>query len=164
MVGHPLDLKVDPLARITLKLVAMGALDSGSSLLTQLAPDLIGINLGTGIGSSHHPGSEVVGGDILNPLQWNLTRRLALETHDGPAAAARGCYVPTIEKRSVLLLLFLHLNRNGGITAGVSLLVVVIPERFCSVRLETLKTGRVETRQRLDGLPHLPTAHTARHY
>ena len=98
-------LLVDPLARITLKLVAMGALDSGSSfLLAQLTFDLIGINRGTGIGSSHHPGSEVVGGEILSTLQRDLTRRLAPETHDGPppaaaaAAAARGGYdVPTIE-------------------------------------------------------------------
>jgi len=77
---------VDPLARITLELVTLLALDRGSSLLAQLTPDLIGINLGTGTGSSHHPGSEVVGGEILNPLQWDLTRRLAPETHDGPAA------------------------------------------------------------------------------
>jgi len=91
-MGRDLGLEVDPPARITLKLVAMGALDSGSSLLTQLTLDLIGINHGTGIGSSHHPSSEVVGGEIINPLQRDLTRRLALETHDGPAAA-RGCYV-----------------------------------------------------------------------
>jgi len=103
VVGHPLDLKVDPLARITLKLVAMGALDSGSSLLAQLTLHLIGINLGTAIGSSHHPGSEVVGGEILNPLQWNFTRRLALQTNDGPAAR-RGC----VKLGDLLLLLLLH--------------------------------------------------------
>jgi len=101
-----LGLKVDPLARITLKLVAMGALDSGSSLLAQLTLHLIGINHGTCIGSSHHPGSEVVGGEILNPLQWNLTRRLALQTNDGPAAR-RGDVKLGMNKRSVFLLLLL---------------------------------------------------------
>jgi len=70
--------------------VAMGTLDSGSSLLAQLTLHLIGINRGTGIGSSHHPGSEIVGGKILSTLQWDLTWRLALQTNDGPAAR-RGC-------------------------------------------------------------------------
>ena len=86
MVRRGLGLEVDLLARITLELVTLLALDRGSSLLAQLTPDLIGINLGTGTGSSHHPGSEVVGGEILNPLQWNLTRRLTFQTHYGPAA------------------------------------------------------------------------------
>ena len=95
MVRCGLDLKVDPLARITLELATLLALDSGSGLLAELTPDLIGINLGTGTGSSHHPSNEVVGGEILNPFQWNLTRRLAPETHDGPAA--RG-YVQPMNK------------------------------------------------------------------
>ena len=103
MVGHPLDLKVDPLARITLKLVAMGALDSGSSLLAQLTLHLIGINRDTGIGNSRHPGSEIVGGKILSTLQWDLTWRLALQTNDGPAAR-RGC----VKLGDLLLLLLLH--------------------------------------------------------
>jgi len=95
-VRRGLGLKVDLLASIALELIAVGTFDGGSSFLTQLTPDLIGINHGTGIGSSHHPGSEVVGGEILNPLQWNLTRRLALETHNGPAA--RGCYVQQMKR------------------------------------------------------------------
>ena len=98
MVGHRLDLEVHLLAIFAKELIAVGALDRGSSLLAQLTLDLIGINHGTGIGSSHHPGSEVVGGKILSTLQRDFTRRLAPETHDGPtasaaAAAARGGYV-----------------------------------------------------------------------
>jgi len=86
MVRRRLGLEMGLLAKITLKLIAVGTPDSGSSLITQLTPDLIGINHGIGIGRSHHPGSEVVGGEILNPLQWNLTRRLTFQTHYGPAA------------------------------------------------------------------------------
>jgi len=88
VISHPLSLQVGLLASITLELIAVGTPDGGSSLLAQLTPDLIGINLGTGIGSSHHPDSEVVGGEILNSFQWNLKWGLALKTHNGPAAAA----------------------------------------------------------------------------
>jgi len=76
---------VDPLARITLELVTLLALDSGLVLVTKLTPDIIGINLGTGIGSRHHPSSEVVGGEILSPLLRNLERTMALRTLDFPA-------------------------------------------------------------------------------
>jgi len=92
------------LAGVAEELSAVGTLDGGFILLTQLTPDIIGINLDTGIGSRHRTGSEVVGGEILNSLQWDLTWRLALQTHDGPAAAAaaaaaaaRGSYFPIIE-------------------------------------------------------------------
>ena len=79
--------EVDPLARITLELVTLLALDSGPILITQLTPDIIGINLGTGIGSRHHPSSEVVGGEILNSPLRNLERTMALWTLDFPAGA-----------------------------------------------------------------------------
>ena len=46
-------LLVDLLARITLELVTLLALDCGLVLLTQLTLDVIRINLGTGIGSRH---------------------------------------------------------------------------------------------------------------
>jgi len=38
------------LAILTEELIAVGTLDSGLILLTQLTPDIIGINLSTGIG------------------------------------------------------------------------------------------------------------------
>jgi len=80
--------EVDPLARITLELVTLLALDSGPILITQLTPDIIGINLGTGIGSRHNStGSEVVGGEILNSPLRNLERTMALWTLDFPAGA-----------------------------------------------------------------------------
>ena len=50
MVGHPLGLEVGLLASIAMELGAVGTLDSGLILLTQLTPDIIGINLSTGIG------------------------------------------------------------------------------------------------------------------
>ena len=76
---------MDLLARITLKLIAVGALDSGLVLVAQLTPDIIGINTGTGISSRHHHGSEVIGGEILNSLLRNLERTMALWTLDFPA-------------------------------------------------------------------------------
>ena len=78
-------LLVHLLARITLKLIAVGTLDCGLILLTQLTLDIIRINLGTGIGSRHRTGSEVVGGEILSPPPWNLERTMALWTIDFPA-------------------------------------------------------------------------------
>ena len=68
VMGRDLLLLVDPLASITLELVTLLALDGGLVLLAQLTPDIIRINLGTGIGSRHHPSSEIVGGEILNSL------------------------------------------------------------------------------------------------
>ena len=76
---------MDPLARITLELVTLLALDGGLILLSQLTLDIIRINLGTGIGSRHRTGGEVVGGEILNSLQRNLERTMALGTLDFPA-------------------------------------------------------------------------------
>jgi len=71
MIGHPLGLEVGLLASITMELGAVGTLDCGLVLLTQLTPDIIRINFGTDIGSRHHTGSEVVGGEILNSPPWN---------------------------------------------------------------------------------------------
>ena len=85
VVGHALDLEVDFLTRITLELVAVGTLDCGLVLVTQLTPDIIRINLGTGIGSRHRTGSEVVRGEILNSPLRNLERTMALWTFDIPA-------------------------------------------------------------------------------
>jgi len=73
------------LAGVAEELGTVGTLDCGLVLLTQLTPDIIGINLGTGIGSRHHPSSEVVGGEILSPLLRNLERTMALWTLDLPA-------------------------------------------------------------------------------
>ena len=87
MVGRHLLLLVHFLARITLELVTLLALDSGLVLVTQLTLDIIGINLGTGIGSRHRTGSEVVGGEILNSPLRNLERTMALGTLDFPAGA-----------------------------------------------------------------------------
>ena len=50
MVGHRLDLEVHLLAGVAKELIAVGTLDSGLVLVTQLTLDIIGINLGTGIG------------------------------------------------------------------------------------------------------------------
>jgi len=77
-------LLVDLLARITLELVTLLAFDCGLILVTQLTPDIIRINLGTGIGSKHRTGSEVVGGEILSPPLWKLERTMALGTLDFP--------------------------------------------------------------------------------
>ena len=79
---------MDLLAGIALELVAISALDGRLVLLTQLTLDIIGIDLGTGIGSRHDPSSEVVGGEILNPFQWTLKWTRALWTLDFSAAAA----------------------------------------------------------------------------
>ena len=79
---------MDLLAGIALELVAICALDGGLVLLTQLTLDIIGINLGTGIGSRHDPSSEVVGGEILNSPLWNLEWTIALWTLNFPAARA----------------------------------------------------------------------------
>jgi len=73
------------LAIFTEELVTLLALDGGLILLTQLTPDIIRINPGTGIGSRHHPSGKVIGGEILNPFQWNLERTMALGTLDFPA-------------------------------------------------------------------------------
>jgi len=73
------------LAGVAEELGAVGTLDGGLILLTQLTPDIIRINLGIGIGSRHHTDSEVVDGEILNSLQWNLERTMALGTLDFPA-------------------------------------------------------------------------------
>ena len=73
------------LASIAMELSAVGTLDSGLVLVTQLTPDIIRINLGTGIGSKHRTGSEIVGGEILNSLQWNLERTMTLRALDFPA-------------------------------------------------------------------------------
>ena len=56
------------LAKITQELIALLALGGGLILVTQFTPDIIGINIGTGIGSRHRTSSEVVGGEILNSL------------------------------------------------------------------------------------------------
>ena len=82
MIGHPLGLQMGLLASIAMELSAVGTLDSGLVLVTQLTPDIIRINLGTGIGSRHRTGSEVVGGEILNSPPWNLKRTMALWTLD----------------------------------------------------------------------------------
>ena len=84
MAGHPLDLEVHLLAGVAKELIAVGTLDSGLILLAHFTPDVVGINLGTGIGSRHRTGSEVVGGEILNS-PWNLERTMALGTLDFPA-------------------------------------------------------------------------------
>ena len=73
------------LAGVAEELGAVGTLDCGLILLTQLTPDIIGINLGTGIGSRHSTDSEVVGGEILNSPLRNLERTMALWTLDLPA-------------------------------------------------------------------------------
>jgi len=80
-----LGLEVHLLAGIAEELVTLLALEGGLILLTHFTPDIIGINLGTDIGSSHRTGSEVVGGEILNSLLRNLERTMALWTLDFPA-------------------------------------------------------------------------------
>ena len=59
-------------------------------LLADLADNIIRIHRFLLNGCSHHPSSEVIGGEILSPLQWNLEWTLTLWTLDFPAAA-RGC-------------------------------------------------------------------------
>jgi len=85
VVGHALNLEVDLLAGVAEELGAVGTLDCGLILLTQLTLDVIGINLGTGIGSRHRTGGEVVGGEILSPPQRKLERTMALGALDFPA-------------------------------------------------------------------------------
>jgi len=80
-----LGLEVHLLAGIAEELVTLLALEGGLILLTHFTPDIIGINLGTDIGSKHRTGSEVVGGEILNSLLRNLERTMALWTLDFPA-------------------------------------------------------------------------------
>jgi len=85
VVGHRLDLEVHFLAIFAKELIAIGTLDGGLVLVTQLTLDVIGINLGTDIGSRHRTGSEVVDGKILSPPLWNLERTMAFGTLDFPA-------------------------------------------------------------------------------
>ena len=73
------------LAKVTLELVTLHALEGGLILLTQLTPDVIGIHRFLLDGRVHHPSSEVVGGEILSPLLRNLERTMALRTLDFPA-------------------------------------------------------------------------------
>jgi len=75
------------LAGVAEELDAVGTLDGGLVFVTQLTPDIIGINLGTGIASRHRTGSEAVGGKILNSPPWNLEWTMALGTLDFPAGA-----------------------------------------------------------------------------
>jgi len=84
VAGHPLDLEVNLLAGVAEELVTLLAFDCGL-VVTHFTPDIIGINLGTGTGSRHRTGSEVVGGEILNSPPWNLERTMALGTLDFPA-------------------------------------------------------------------------------
>jgi len=74
-MGRDLLLLVHLLAGVAEELVTLLALDIGSSLLTQLTLDLIGVNPRTNIGSSHGINSEAVVGKILNSFQGNLKRR-----------------------------------------------------------------------------------------
>jgi len=85
VVGRHLLLLVHFLAGLAEELVTLLALDGGLVFVTPLTNDIIGINLGTGIGSRHRTGSEVVGGEILNSPPWNLERTMALWTLDFPA-------------------------------------------------------------------------------
>jgi len=85
VVGHRLDLEVHFLAIFAKELIAIGTLDGGLVLVTQLTLDVIGINLGTDIGSRHRTGSEVVDGKILSPPLWKLERTMAFGTLDFPA-------------------------------------------------------------------------------
>jgi len=85
VVGRHLLLLVHFLAGLAEELGAVRTLDSGLILLAQFTLDIIGINLGTGIGSRHSTGSEVVGGEILNSPLRNLERTMALWTFDIPA-------------------------------------------------------------------------------
>ena len=55
-------------------------------LLTALTHDIVGIHRFPLDGCSHHPGSEVIGGEILNSLLRNLERTMALWALDFPAA------------------------------------------------------------------------------
>ena len=73
------------LAGVAEELGAVGTLDGGLVLVTQLTLDVIGINLGTDIGSRHRTGSEVVDGKILSPPLWKLERTMAFGTLDFPA-------------------------------------------------------------------------------
>ena len=84
-MGRDLLLLVHFLAIFAKELIAIGTLDGGLVLVTQLTLDVIGINLGTDIGSRHRTGSEVVGGEILNSPPRNLERTMALGTLDFPA-------------------------------------------------------------------------------
>ena len=85
VVGRHLLLLVHFLAGLAEELGAVRTLDSGLVLVTHFTLDIIRINLGTGIGSRHRTGSEVVGGEILNSPPWNLERTMALGTLDFPA-------------------------------------------------------------------------------
>ena len=85
MLRGNLGLEVHLLAIFAKELIAVGTLDSGLVLVTHFTLDINRINLGTGIGSRHRTGSEIVGGEILNSLQRNLERTMALGTLDFPA-------------------------------------------------------------------------------
>jgi len=103
------------LAIFTEELVTLLALDGGLILLTQLTSDIIRINLGTGIGSRHHPSSEVVDGEILNSLQWNLEWTMALWTLDFPAGGLN--LKKKIEEfawKDKLGVIFGRIGENGG--------------------------------------------------
>ena len=78
-------LLVDLLARITLELVTLLALDGGLVFVTPLTNDIIGIHRFLLDGCGHHPSSEVVGGEILSPPLWKLERTMAFGTLDFPA-------------------------------------------------------------------------------
>jgi len=79
---------VNLLAGVAEELGAVGTLDCGLVLFTQLTLDIIRINLGTRIGRrQHRTDSEVIGREILNSPPWNLKRSIAPWTLDFPAGA-----------------------------------------------------------------------------
>jgi len=74
VVGRRRDLEMHFLASSAQEGGTVNAVDGGIVLLAQPTFNIIGIHRFLLDGCSHHPSSEVVGGEILNSLQWNLKR------------------------------------------------------------------------------------------
>jgi len=87
VVGRRRDLEMHFLAPSAQEGGAVNEVNGGIALLAQPTFNIIGIHRFLLNGCSHHPSSEVVGGEILNSLQGNLERTMALWTLDFPAGA-----------------------------------------------------------------------------
>jgi len=85
VVGRNLRFEVHFLAASTEAHGTILAVLGGLGGLTALTHDVVGIHRFPLDGSSHHPSSEVVGGEILNSPQRNQERTMALWTLDFPA-------------------------------------------------------------------------------
>ena len=87
MVGTGGQLEMGLVASVAQEGRTVNTVDGGIVLLAQPTFHIIGIHGFLLDGCRHYPSSEIVGGEILNSLQWKLERTMALGALDFPAGA-----------------------------------------------------------------------------